>query len=158
MKLLTLFLFLFITACNSSEQNKNPESSNPSNTAKANITAVTAQGNESNYTFHVTIKSDETGCEQYADWWEILKADGTLVYRRILAHSHPDDQPFTRSGEPVKVTQNETLYIRAHMNKLGYVGDVFTGNVADGFTKAENLPNFSQNIDEQEPLPSGCTS
>ena len=156
MKLITLFLLLFITACNSGEQIKNSESSNPSNTAKANITAVKAQGDESNYTFNVTIKSDETGCDQYADWWEVLKADGTLVFRRLLAHSHPGDQPFTRSGGPVKITQDETLYIRAHMNKLGYVGDVYSGTVDEGFVKVENLPDFPSTLDNQKPLPTGC--
>ncbi len=142
-----------MVACNSSEEDKN---SSTDNTVTANITAVAVQGNEANYTFNVTIKSDETGCDQYADWWEVLKADGSLVYRRILAHSHPNDQPFTRSGGPVKITQDETLYIRAHMNKLGYVGDVYSGTVDEGFVKIESLPDFPSSLDKQEPLPTGC--
>ncbi len=156
MKSLTLFLLLFITACNSGEQNKNSGSHNPSDIPTANITAVTTQGDEDGYTFNVTIKSDETGCDQYADWWEILKADGTLVYRRILAHSHPNDQPFTRSGGPVKITQDEMLYIRAHMNKLGYVGDVYSGSVVEGFIKVETQTSFPDSVEKLDPLPEGC--
>ena len=156
MKALYLLILLFIAACNGSD-NQSKETLDAGNTtAKANITEVTVGGAKLNYTFNVTIQSDETGCEQYADWWEILKEDGTLVYRRILGHSHPNDQPFTRSGGPAKVDQNEILYVRAHMNKLGYVGDVYKGSVEEGFVKDENVPTFPSELDVQEPLPDGC--
>jgi hypothetical protein len=154
MKTLYLLILLFITACNAGD-NQSEESLN-SGIAKANITKVAIEGAEFNYTFSVTVQSDETGCGQYADWWEVLKQDGTLVYRRILAHSHPNDQPFTRSGGLVKANQNELLYVRAHMNKFGYVGDVYKGSVAEGFVKDENVPTFPSDLDAQNPLPDGC--
>ena len=55
----------------------------------ANVIAVDAKGSNGNYNFYVTLSSDETGCEQYANWWEILDENGSLLYRRILIHSHP---------------------------------------------------------------------
>ena len=67
------------------------------------ITAVECAGQPNNYTLSVTIESPDTGCDQYADWWEVFYPDGTLIYRRILGHSHVTEQPFTRSGGVVNV-------------------------------------------------------
>ena len=123
---------------------------------QADVTAVSTKGVEHYYHFSVSIKSDETGCDQYANWWEVLSEQGTLLYRRILIHSHPDMQPFTRSGGYVKIKKEDIVYVRAHMNTLGYGGAVFKGSVKDGFKKVEEVPNFDKSIEKQSPLPSGC--
>ena len=106
--------------------------------------------------FSATIKSDETGCAQYANWWEVLNKNGKLIYRRILFHSHPEEQPFTRSGGPVRILKNEKVYIRARMNTVGYRGSVFIGNLTNGFKKIKNPPIFSKNIEKQNPQPGKC--
>lgn len=126
------------------------------NTIRADVTAVTTQGSSGAYTFKVTLKSTETGCEQYADWWEVVSEKGELLYRRILVHSHPDTQPFTRSGGKIAIKPNDIVYVRAHMNKEGYVGDVFKGSIHTGFKKVTNLPHFPKDLEKQEPLPTGC--
>ena len=122
----------------------------------ADVIGVTVKETSSTYRFSVTLQSDETGCAQYADWWEVLSAKGELLYRRILVHSHPDTQPFTRSGGSVNIASNETVYIRAHMNTVGYKGDVFSGSIDKGFKKVTKVPNFSKMLETQKPLPSGC--
>lgn len=123
---------------------------------RANVTAVTTQGSEGAYRFAVTLKSNETGCEQYADWWEVLSEEGELLYRRILVHSHPDTQPFTRSGGSIEIKPSDIVYVRGHMNKVGYVGMVMKGSVNTGFKAVTDLPTFAKNIETQKPLPSGC--
>ena len=122
----------------------------------ANVTAVKTSGDEGAYRFAVTLKSTETGCAQYADWWEVLSEKGELLYRRILVHSHLDTQPFTRSGGLVNIKKYDIVYVRGHLNKLGYVGDVFKGSVAKGFQHATELPTFPQTLEKQSPLPKGC--
>ncbi len=123
---------------------------------RANVTAVITQGQSGAYHFAVTLSSTETGCEQYADWWEVLSEEGALLYRRILVHSHPDTQPFTRSGGPVAITSEQTVYVRAHMNKAGYVGTVLSGSVSEGFKKVTKVPEFDKSVEKQMPLPQGC--
>lgn len=132
----------------------------------ANVTAVTASlataGVEGVYTFSVTIASPDTGCEQYADWWEVVRPDGTLVYRRILGHSHVAPNPFTRSGGPVAVTADEPLIVRAHLNDFfdnspgDYGGIAMTGSAATGFKAAELAAGFADVLQTTDPLVTAC--
>ncbi len=122
----------------------------------AKITNVVCTGQPNNYTFNVTIESPDTGCDQYADWWEVFTLDGTLAYRRILTHSHVDEQPFTRSGGTVKVGPDDSLYVRAHMNNLGYGTQVFSGTVRVGLELDSLATTYADSIEILEPLPTGC--
>lgn len=121
----------------------------------ADVVSVSAQPTASGTRFAVGISSPETGCAQYADWWEILDTDGQLLYRRILAHSHVTEQPFVRTGT-VRVNADDILWIRAHMNAHGYGGQAFHGSVNGGFQSAELSPLFAIDVAEEDPLPTGC--
>jgi len=147
-KISFVFLFLlFVSACS-----KNSEI----NAQYAEVLNVSVSGNPPDYSFSVTIKSPDTGCEQFADWWEVITADGDLIYRRILLHSHVDEQPFTRSGGPVKVNDVQEVIIRAHMNHNGYGEIVIRGTVAHGFKQVILPSDFASSLEKEEPLPDGC--
>jgi len=153
MKTVYMFLtLLFLSACGGDSDSSVSENDD----VKANVTEITVQGSQNNYIFNVTLESDDTGCQQYADWWEILTEDGQLIYRRILGHSHTTEQPFTRSGGPIEIIEDSIVYIRAHMNTQGYIGDVFKGSVQNGFIKSNNTPKFASEIEEELPLSDGC--
>lgn len=123
----------------------------------ANVIAVQAAGTPGDYIFSVAVSSQESGCDRYADWWEITRPDGELVFRRILAHSHTNEQPFTRSGGPVDVRADETLVVRAHMNVDGYGGVAMRGTVADGFAADPAITSrFAAKLADMQPLPDGC--
>lgn len=123
----------------------------------ADVIGVEASGDEGGLFFAVTVKSDETGCDRYADWWEIDRPGGDLLYRRILAHSHPDDQPFTRGGGPVPVQTSDELVIRAHMAPGGYNGAVMRGSVAGGFARDPSIDAaWHPELAGMAPLPEGC--
>lgn len=124
--------------------------------ALAKITGVSASGAPNNYTFSVTIESPDTGCDQYADWWEVINMEGELLYRRILAHSHVNEQPFTRTGAPVPVEENTEVIIRAHMNNLSYGSQVYRGSVRDGFTVDSLAIEFALDLETEAPLPGDC--
>ncbi len=102
----------------------------------ADVINVTVGGDAGAYQFAVEIASPDTGCEQYADWWEVLADDGALLYRRILTHSHVDEQPFTRSGGPVAIAPETEVWVRAHLYPAGYGGRAMRGSVAGGFVAA----------------------
>jgi len=122
----------------------------------ADVLTVKTTGEPSAYQFQVEVSSPDTGCEQYADWWEVLSEDGKLLYRRVLLHSHVDEQPFTRSGGPVPIDANVIVYVRAHMNTTGYGGRVLKGNVTGGFQPADIEAGFTADVETLPPLPEGC--
>lgn len=156
-------LFLF-GSCTNADQNQDSlqeititeSPSEKSNIPQAQVVSVNVNGSSQNYTFSVGVASPDTGCEQYADWWEVITEDGSLVYRRILAHSHVTEQPFVRSGGVVAVSENQQLIVRAHMNTLGYGTTVFKGSVKDGFKSKTIASDFAVALENQAPLPENC--
>lgn len=133
----------------------------------SNVTAVATSGSEGAYTFNVSVESADIDCTQYTDWWEVLGEDGSLVYRRILTHSHTDengtsdaDAPgntFTRSGGPVEVAADEVVIVRAHMSNEGYNGMVMSGTVDTGFEPAPDIgSDFAADVETEDPQPDGC--
>jgi len=120
------------------------------------ITSVDFSGDEGAYQFSVGISSQETGCDQYADWWEVIDQEGNLLYRRILAHSHVNEQPFVRSGGSVAISATDRVIVRAHMNNTGYGRQAFAGSVQDGFTEEFLAEDYFLNLAQEGPLPDGC--
>ncbi|MGC9349708.1 MAG: hypothetical protein ACP5JG_16335 [Anaerolineae bacterium] len=122
----------------------------------ADVVSVDVSGSENDYRFSVGVASPDTGCDQYANWWEVVSADGELIYRRILLHPHEAEQPFVRSGGPVAVAADAVVIVRAHMHPTGYGGHVMRGSVSDGFTTEAGDPNFAVGLANEPPEPEGC--
>lgn len=75
------------------------------------------------YNFSVTIRHADTGWDHYADRWEVLAPDGTILATRVLTHPHVDEQPVTRTLDNVSLPQNVTrVRIRAHDTVHGFGG------------------------------------
>jgi hypothetical protein len=151
--LLPVIIFVSSLACQQ-ETNSTVTSSEP-----AIVQDIKVSGNENTYTFAVTLKSPDTGCEQYANWWEVISADGnTLIYRRILGHSHVDEQPFSRSGGKVAITANTEVVIRAHMHPTGYGEGIIAmkGTVATGFIATNVGADFGADLEGVSPQSNGC--
>jgi len=125
-------------------------------TESSRVTAVEAKPGSNGYSFAVTIESNDTGCDRYADWWEVITPEGELLYRRILAHSHVDEQPFTRSGGPVAVGEDDDVVVRSHTNPDGYSAQAMKGSVNEGFSSTVLPEDFAADLAEAEPQPSGC--
>ncbi len=152
----TLWLFCCASENSVSLPVAEDETTEIGNANTAQTTNVAVTGEENAYTFSVTILSPDTGCEQYADWWEVVDTEENLLYRRILGHSHVNEQPFTRSGGTISITEEQEVYIRAHMSNLGYGNTVLKGSVLTGFTTSELDVTFAATLAKQEPLPTSC--
>jgi len=122
----------------------------------ADVLTVEVAGQANSYQFNVQVSSPDTGCDQYADWWEVLSEDGNLFYRRVLLHSHVSEQPFTRSGGPVPIDSNTVAIVRAHMNNGGYGGAALRGSASGGFETVQLKSGFAADVEALPPLPEGC--
>jgi len=160
--ILGLCCVALLTACGSpatTDTTSSEISMTPAQSSAA-IEGVSVSGSPGAYQFSVTIRSPDTGCDQYADWWEVTDESGQLLYRRILAHSHVDEQPFSRSGGPVPLQPGDTAIVRAHMNTSGYGQQAYQGQVTSegdaDFQTVTLAPGFAADLAQQEPLPTGC--
>jgi hypothetical protein len=73
-----------------------------------------------------------------------------------LLHSHVDEQPFARSGGPVSISAEQTVWVRAHMRPSGYGGVAMRGSVRAGFSAAPLAADFAAALATQPPLPDRC--
>ena len=79
------------------------------------------------YKFDVTVRHADEGWEHFANKWEVLAPDGTVLGTRILAHPHVEEQPFTRSLSGVKIPENiAEVTVRGHDLVHGYGGKTVT--------------------------------
>ena len=87
---------------------------------------------DNSWNFAVTLEHADTGWEDYADGWDVVLPDGTIIkpnadspFTRLLLHPHENEQPFTRSQAgiiiPAEVT---TVFVRAHELVEGYSSQV----------------------------------
>ncbi|HJN27098.1 MAG TPA: hypothetical protein QF604_04200 [Candidatus Latescibacteria bacterium] len=42
----------------------------------------------------------------------MVTTEGQLLYRRVLLHSHTNEQPFARSGSPVPIASDQQVWVR----------------------------------------------
>ncbi len=81
-----------------------------------------ARGN-GEYLLDVTVLHRDEGWNHYADKWEVLAPDGSVLGTRTLLHPHVEEQPFTRSLSGVIIPENiREVTIRAHDSVHEYGG------------------------------------
>ena len=91
---------------------------------EADVVAVESKktGNQT-YSFNVTVSHADQGWDHYANRWEIIAPDGEILAKRVLAHPHTNEQPFTRSLSGVKIPADiHQITVRAHDSVHAYRG------------------------------------
>ncbi len=90
------------------------------------VDAVAYRDPGDKWRFDVTLKHGDTGWDHYADQWEVLAPDGSLLGTRTLYHPHVNEQPFMRSlsGVPVPAELDHVM-IRARDSLHGHGPDLF---------------------------------
>ena len=91
------------------------------------IRPATAAGH---YDIDVTLRHADSGWDHYANRWEVLGPDGSVLATRVLVHPHVHEQPFTRGLSAVRIPSGFTwIRVRAHDLVHGYGGREVTLSV-----------------------------
>jgi hypothetical protein len=108
---------------NGSEEVTQGETAMASSEANADVEHVRAvQTGADTWTFYVTVAHPDAGWEDYADGWDVVLPDGTVIkpnpddpFTRLLLHPHENEQPFTRSQSGIVIPADVTeVRVRAH--------------------------------------------
>ena len=87
------------------------------------VAAEAAPEGAGTWRFNVTVAHEDSGWDHYADKWDVLAPDGTVLGTRVLLHPHEDEQPFTRSLSGVAVPAGiDRIILRAHDSVHDYGG------------------------------------
>ncbi len=80
----------------------------------ADVLGAKAECDAATCTITATVRHADTGWDHYANRFEVVAPDGTILATRILNHPHLYEQPFTRSLPGVRIPESiERVRIRA---------------------------------------------
>jgi len=103
----------------------------PGGEADADVLFVRAiQSADGSWTFDVTVIHPDKGWDDYADGWDVILPDGTVLkpdpgspFTRLLLHPHENEQPFTRNQPNIVIPEGITqVRVRAHDIVSGFGG------------------------------------
>ncbi len=96
--------------------------------AEADVIGVKAsKSSDGTWSFDVTVSHADEGWDHYANRWDVVAPDGTVLGTRTLHHPHETEQPFTRSLHGVKVPDGiVSVSIRANDSIHGTGGKEFS--------------------------------
>lgn len=108
----------------------------------ANVTSVYArEDDDETWTFHVTVEHEDVNWYDYADGWDVVLPDGTVIkpdkfsmFTKSLRHPHVDEQPFTRTQKGLLLPKGiESVTVRAHDKDGGWGGAEITVDLLQHF-------------------------
>ncbi len=91
----------------------------------AQVVAVEARlESAGSWYFAVTVRHNDEGWDHYADLWEVIDPESSLVYgQRVLAHPHDTEQPFLRSQAGIQIpSEVSVVLVRARCTGHGFNG------------------------------------
>jgi len=86
--------------------------------------SITALG-DGRYRIDATVRHADVGWDHYADRWDVVGPDGTILGVRELAHPHENEQPFTRSLTLEIPAGIATVTLQANDSVHGLGGETF---------------------------------
>ncbi len=124
-----------------------------SGVADADVLFVKAEEKSANvWTFSVTVAHPDTGWEDYADGWDVLLPDGSVIFpdanspfTRLLVHPHVNEQPFTRSQANIEIPAEVTaVTVRAHDLLDGFGGQEITVDLTQPTGENQEVQRYGE--------------
>ena len=91
------------------------------------LAATLTPAGDGTWRVEVTVEHADTGWDHYADAFEVIAPDGTVLGTRTLLHPHEAEQPFTRSLSGVRIPDGVAeVTVRARDSVHGHGGRELT--------------------------------
>jgi hypothetical protein len=91
------------------------------------VAATLTPSGDGTWRVEVTVAHADEGWDHYADAWEVVAPDGTVLGTRTLLHPHVEEQPFTRALTGVAIPDGITeVTVRARDSVHGHGGRELT--------------------------------
>ena len=91
------------------------------------LAATLTPAGDGTWRVEVTVEHADAGWDHYADAWEVIAPDGTVLRTRTLLHPHEAEQPFTRALSGLTIPDGiAEVTIRAHDSVHGHGGRELT--------------------------------
>ena len=98
---------------------------NPVFASPADVVDASAGKSGETWTVSATIRHADTGWDHYADKFEVIAPNGTVLGTRMLAHPHVNEQPFTRSLSGLNIPEDvDRIFVRAGDNTGAPWGEI----------------------------------
>ena len=126
---------LLVAACLPVDEPESESDVTENSAANADVIFVrAAQSSSGTWRFDVTVEHPDTGWEDYANGWDVVLPDGTVLlnspddeFTRLLLHPHETEQPFTRSQSGLSIPEDVSeVTVRAHDLVDGWGGKTIT--------------------------------
>ena len=122
------------------------------------VDATLTPSRDGTWRIDVTVEHADEGWDHYADAWDVMAPDGTVLATRALLHPHESEQPFTRSLSGLVIPDDvAAVTVRAHDSVHGH-GPELTIAVHGHGGRADRRgpePNFSGARLDRTATPSG---
>ena len=85
------------------------------------VRVVIKKTSDGQFRIDTTVRHEDTGWDHYANRWDVVAPDGSVIGSRILHHPHENEQPFTRSLTLAIPDNIKEVTVRAHdsVHELG---------------------------------------
>ena len=91
------------------------------------VKVAVSQTAPGSFRFDVSVRHGDEGWDHYANAWQVVGPDGSVLGERVLLHPHDTEQPFTRSLAGVAIPEEvTTVIIRARDSVHDFGGKEMT--------------------------------
>lgn len=117
-----LVLGIFVSLSSIAENNVGVYSTSLDYAQVKNVQAM--QSKDGSWCFDTQVRHNDQSWEHYADAWQVTDLEGNVLGKRVLAHPHDNEQPFTRRLCNIKIKEAlQKVIVSSKCNVHGFGGE-----------------------------------
>jgi len=117
-----LVLGLFVSLSSVGESNAGTYSTSLDYAQVQKVKAI--QSEDDSWCFDAQVRHNDQSWKHYADAWQVTDLEGNVLGKRVLAHPHDNEQPFTRRLCNIEIAEAlQKVIVSSKCNVHGFGGE-----------------------------------